>query len=216
MVEEQEITLANGLFSRFLNVFDIKEYEYRKEYLYFKFNAYGHLLQIKLLKDGDLRNLILETEEVLRQYNDVLNSLGIRGIEKFSREIKERFSFVNESFDGVCYLYKEKTDAYKNVISKIYFQANGANNLLTIKVSADMKQISINLSNSEITSSQYIKEFAGAYQHLSVDLYELHKDIMEIIRDENMSHNAIEHLSFTRGVGIMGDRGNNISRREFI
>ena len=216
MVESQEVNMANGLFSKFLKVLDVKEYEYTKEYLYFRFNAYGHLLQIKLLKDGDLRNLISETEEVLRQYNDVLNSLGIRGIEKFSREIKERFGFVNECFEGVCYIYKEKTDAYKNVISKIYFQANGDNELLSIKVSADMKQITINLRNNQISASQFIKEFAGAYQRLTVDLFELHKDIMQIIQDDNMSHNAIEHLSFTRGVGLMGDRVNNVSRREFV
>ncbi|MDD4528044.1 MAG: hypothetical protein PHF25_08440 [Candidatus Margulisbacteria bacterium] len=198
MADEQEISLANGLFSRFMNVFDVKEYEYAKEYLYFRFNAYGHLLQIKLLKAGSLKDLIIETEDVLRLYNDVLNSLGIRGIEKFSKEIKEKFGFISADFNAISYLYKEKTDAYKNVISRIFFLAETSS--LKIEVSADMKHISINLKSLDIMPSQFIKEFASSYQKLSVDLYELHKEIMDIIKDENMSHNAIEHFVFTKGV----------------
>lgn len=198
MVDEQEISLANGLFSRFMNVFDIKEYEYTKEYLYFRFNAYGHLLQIKLLKTGNLNDLITDTEVVLRQYNDVLNSLGIRGIEKFSKEINEKFGFVSAEFNAVSFLYKEKTDAYKHAISRIFFLAEM--NSLKVKVSADMRYINIELKQPDITASQFIKEFADGYQKLSIDLYELHKEIMDILKDENMSHNAIEHLVFTKGV----------------
>lgn len=198
MVDTQEVSLANGLFSRFMNVFDVKEYEYTKECLYFRFNAYGHLLQIKLLKVGRLEDLIAEIDDVLRLYNNVLNSLGIRGIEKFSREIKEKFGFISSDFNVISYLYKEKTDAYKNVISRIFFLAEMSS--LKIKVSADMKHINIDLKQSEISPSQFIKEFADAYQKLSVDLYELHKEIMDILKDENMSHNAIEHLVFTKGV----------------
>ncbi len=200
MVEEQEINLANGLFSKFLNVFDVKEYEYIKDSLFFRFNAYGHLLQIKLLKAGDINELISETEIVLKEYNEVLGSLGIRGIEKFSQDIKEKFGFVNQHFKGIAYLYKEKIDAYKKVMGKIFFQAQGDLGFITIKFSADMSQISINLTKADITPSQYIKEFSGAYHQLSIMLYELHKEVMEILKDENLSHIAIEHLAYTKGV----------------
>ncbi len=202
MADEQEICLANGLFSRFMNVFDQKEYEYSRDSIYFRFNAYGHLLQIKLLKPGSLEELIIDTQDVLRQYNDVLNSLGIRGIEKFSKEISEKFCFVCSDFNAVSFLYKEKTDVYVNVISRIFFQAETGS--LKMKVSADMKHINIGLIQQDITPREYIKSFADVYQKISVDLYELHKEIMDILKDENMSHNAIEHLVFTKGVRCNG------------
>jgi len=214
--EDQEVSMANGLFSKFLNVFDVKEYEYSKEFLYFKFNAYGHLLQIKLLKDATVAQLVVETIDVLHKYNVVLNNLGVRGIERFSQEMQDKFGFIAECFEDSCHLYKEKTEAYKRVMKQIVFQAYSESKFLYIQTSADNSDIQIIGKQGVTNASEFIREFADAYQKLSVDLYELHKDIMEIIKDETMSHSAIENLAYSRGtrssVGVASD---NIYGRNF-
>jgi hypothetical protein len=193
---------VNAVYSKLIDIFDAKEFIYAKEYIDLSFNAYGHLLKIKIIKDGAMSDLIQETEEVLLECNQAINSLGARGVDRFYREVKEKYSFIFDDFSDISLFFKEKINAYKKVLSSICFNAKSSDEKISITANADMQKIEITLKEGDISPHQYIRSFADAYHHLSIILYQFHNEIIEILQDDNMTETAITNLMFTRGVQL--------------